>query len=401
MKAVLIADYDYPLPDERIAIYPLEKRDSSKLLVYRNGQISHKNFGELADILPANSHLVYNDTKVIPARIHAHSSAGTKIEIFLLKPAQAELPVEQALASTSSCTWQCIIGNKKRWKENEILKIDLGNTCIEAQYTDYQHNTVTFRWAAAAKISFAECIQKIGQLPIPPYLNRKSDPSDALSYQTVYSQNMGAVAAPTAGLHFTQASFEQLQRNGHSSQTITLHVGAGTFLPVKVSNVLEHQMHNEQLVFTKTAINELLNKLGKIVAVGTTSLRALESLYWYGVKLLTNHSDYGFLVEKLYPYQNHDVISAEAALRAILAFMEKGKLESIVGQTEILIAPGYNFKMINGLITNFHQPKSTLLVLVSAMIGDSWHTVYREALAGGYRFLSYGDSSYLELGCKA
>lgn len=397
MQAVLIDDYNYALAEEQIAKFPLELRDSSKLLHYNKGEISHKKFTNLADSLPANSHLVFNNTKVLPARILLESDSGAHIEVLLLNPIFKFQSLEQALAATSHTTWQCIIGNKKRWKSGKTLSIAVGNTMLKLDYFDYENNQVRFTWDPSLGISFNELINDIGKLPLPPYLNRENVEADKQNYQTIYSEKLGAVAAPTAGLHFTERVFESLYKAGHSTQNITLHVGAGTFLPVKVANVLEHNMHNEQIIFSHEGIKNLLLHINNIIAVGTTSMRALESLYWIGHKIIHNEAalDGYFLVEKLYPYQQAMEVPVTEALEAIIAFMEKQAVDHIVAYTEILISPGYQFKLCKGLITNFHQPKSTLLVLIAALIGKDWKRVYDSALANDYRFLSYGDSSLL------
>ncbi len=398
IEPININDYDYPLTDSHIAKFPVQNRDQSKLLVYNKGQILNAEFKNIADYLPEKSHLVFNNTKVIPARFIVKNKNGANIEILLLKPVGHTY--EQIFNQSKSVTWQCIIGNKKRWKQSETLTLALNqsnvNFKIFISYSDFNENLVEFYWEANS-IHFLDIINKIGEMPLPPYLNRKSEFSDLSTYQTIYSEKNGAIAAPTAGLHFTENTFKSLKSKEISHQFTTLHVGAGTFLPVKTQNAIEHKMHNEQIIFNKLSIENLLEKIEYIIPVGTTSLRALESLYWFGVKLSDHfHSESKhFFIEKLYPYSNVNNISTKKSLENILNYMVKNNLEEIVGETEILIFPGYKFQICKGLVTNFHQPKSTLLLLVSALIGSDWHKLYQTALENNYKFLSYGDSSLL------
>jgi S-adenosylmethionine:tRNA ribosyltransferase-isomerase len=398
MQEVNIESYNYNLPDNRIAEFPLENRENSKLFVCKKGQFSHSHFYNLIDELPPNSHLVFNDSKVIPARLFFKSENQAKIEIFLLKPYQK--PVDEALSSNSLSTWECIIGNKKKWKENDILNLELqiggDSIIVKASYFNYTSNIVSFVWNNQA-ITFSQIIEKLGAIPLPPYIKREAQLSDQNSYQTVYSHNKGAVAAPTAGLHFTKNILNDLVHKGHSTQFITLHVGAGTFLPVKETNVLNHPMHNETILITQKSIELLIKNLGNTIPVGTTSMRTIESTYWLGHKLSQGYQIpvNGFFIEKLYPYNTTNSISTLESLNEILVYMQKNNLDILSGQTEILIVPGYEFKLSNGLITNFHQPKSTLIVLIASFIGETWKKLYQEALDNNYRFLSYGDSSLL------
>jgi S-adenosylmethionine:tRNA ribosyltransferase-isomerase len=403
LPEILLADYQYDLPDERIARYPVEPRDSSKLQIYQDGKITHEHFFNLPDYLPSDSFLVFNDTKVIPARVFFQKPTGAVIEIFLLHPEEPSRIINDAMQQTESGVWSCMIGNKKRWKVGEVLTTELRvsnyELRIRAEWTDGENNWVKFSWEVISSPppfsspSFADVIRALGEIPLPPYLNRKAESRDLETYQTVYSKIEGAVAAPTAGLHFTERVFENLARKGINHAFVTLHVGAGTFQPVKVLNAVEHTMHAEQVVFTLDLLEKLRQNLGRIIAVGTTSVRALESLYWYGVRLLQGETS--FWIEKLSPYQNEQVPSAADSLEAILSYMKVQNLKELVGETEIMIFPGYEFKLCKGLITNYHQPNSTLMLLIAAFVGPDWRKIYEEALANEYRFLSYGDSSLL------
>ena len=403
LPEILLADYQYDLPDERIARYPVEPRDSSKLQIYQDGKITHEHFFNLPDYLPSDSFLVFNDTKVIPARVCLQKNTGAVIEIFLLHPEAPTRIINDAMQQTESCVWSCMIGNKKRWKSGEILTAELRITNryadadelrIRAEWVDIENNWVKFSWESDVEfLTFANVIRTLGEIPLPPYLNRKAESRDKETYQTVYSKIEGAVAAPTAGLHFTENVFENLAKKGVNHAFVTLHVGAGTFQPVKVLNAVEHTMHAEQVVFTQELLEKLQNHLGKIIAVGTTSVRALESLYWYGVRLLQGEKS--FWIEKLSPYQTKEFPSAADSLEAVLSFMKSQNLKELVGETEIMIFPGYEFKICKGLITNYHQPNSTLMLLIAAFVGPDWRKIYDEALANEYRFLSYGDSSLL------
>jgi len=396
--AIRLDDFHYELPDHRIARYPLDPRDSSKLLVYKSGEIDHLQFTDLTANLPADTLLVFNDTKVIPARAHFRKETGSVIEILLLHP---ELPtdvINDAMLVTQSCVWECMIGNKKRWKLKDTLSTVIeikGNPVkLEATYADYEKNHVRLSWNTDA--AFLDIVKALGEIPLPPYLNRDTEESDKETYQTVYANHDGAVAAPTAGLHFTRRVFDELKNKGIRTSFLTLHVGAGTFQPIKASTVTEHRMHSEQVVFTRELIDELLANTGSIVPVGTTSMRSLESLYWFGVKLYRSETT-DFRIEKLYPYpfDESELPGAKQALTSIANYMDQEKLDHIVGETEIFIFPGYKFRLCKGLITNYHQPGSTLILLVAALVGEDWVKIYNEALGNDYRFLSYGDSSLL------
>lgn len=391
-QEILIKDYWFELPQEKIALYPLPERDKSKLLVYKNGQIEHATFGMLSSFLPANSTLFFNNTRVIPARIFFQKETGATIELFLLNPVSPSTLVQQAMEARHSTRWICTIGNLKRWSPATILTKTIQGTTITATLVNREEGIVEFNWEPG-ELSFAEIISSIGQTPLPPYLNRAAEESDRHRYQTVYSSPEGAVAAPTAGLHFTDNILNELKKLGHSIEFLTLHVSAGTFQPVKVENVKDHPMHSEQIIVTINNL-EVLQSSRFNIAVGTTSMRTLESLYWYGVKLISN-PDEEFIIQQFDPYRLPSEYSVEEALAAIISKMKRQKLESITGETSIMIMPGYPFKVTKGLITNFHQPGSTLMLLVAAFIGPSWKQVYESALQNDYRFLSYGDSSLL------
>ncbi|OYU64835.1 MAG: S-adenosylmethionine tRNA ribosyltransferase [Cytophagaceae bacterium BCCC1] len=394
---VKISDYIYELNDDRIAKYPVEPRDNSKLLFYEKEKISHHQFTDIVDTLPKKTHLVLNNTKVIPARMFFKRETGAIIEIFLLNPVSPSNVISLAMEAKFESVWECVIGNKKKWKTDEILhaevEINAHKVPIQASFANREENEVKISWRSAD--NFSELVEAFGKIPLPPYLNRESEETDIENYQTVYSKNKGAVAAPTAGLHFTDTVFEKIAKKGIKKSFLTLHVGAGTFLPVKTENALEHPMHNEQLVFSKIFVQTLIENHGFVVPVGTTSMRSLESLYWFGVKLIENEKS-NFFIEKLFPYIERKEISTVDALKAVLSCFEKNNLTEIIGQTEIMIFPSYKFKICKGLITNFHQPSSTLLMLVAAFVGENnWKKIYSEALNNNYRFLSFGDSSLL------
>jgi S-adenosylmethionine:tRNA ribosyltransferase-isomerase len=405
MQQIKLTDYTYDLPDERIAKFPLSKRDESKLMVYQQGKITHAVFKNITDYLPKNSLLVFNNTKVIPARIHFQKPTGSFIQIFLLHPIAPTSVINLAMEVTDSCVWECMIGNRKRWKKGDILSqiVQIENQEIEvkAEIEDEEKNYVKLSWkknehrtSNIEHRTFVDLIQALGTIPLPPYLNRETEASDSETYQTVYSEKKGAVAAPTAGLHFTEEVLQNLEKQGFKQDFLTLHVGAGTFQPIKVENIIEHKMHNEQVVFTKKNIEILLENIGNIIPVGTTSMRTLESIYWFGVKFLKG-DNFPFLIEKLYPYQHKNLPSVEESLKAILLKMDNENIEEITAETEIFIFPGYQFKICKGIITNYHQPESTLILLIAALIGEDWRKVYHEAMTNDYRFLSYGDSSLL------
>lgn len=388
-EPIYIADYNYPLPDERIAKYPLAERDTSKLLVYRDGKVSEDRFYNVGEYIAPHSLLVYNNTKVIQARLEFHKASGARIEVFCLEPL-APHDYQLSLGSTSGCTWKCMVGNAKKFNV-ECLTLNVERLGLTLRvYKEAQiGNTyaVRFEWDGE-NVSFAEILDAVGELPIPPYLNRKTEESDKRTYQTVYSRIKGSVAAPTAGLHFTENVLNNLRSRGIETEEVTLHVGAGTFLPVKTANANEHVMHTEIIAVPKKAIEHILHNLGRIVAVGTTSMRTLESLYFMGCSRSAH-------VSQFEPYEKESTLSAQEALQSLLEWMDATGQETLHAETQIMIKPGYQFHIVDQLITNFHQPQSTLLLLVSAFVGGDWKTIYDYALSHDFRFLSYGDSSIL------
>jgi S-adenosylmethionine:tRNA ribosyltransferase-isomerase len=390
--------YEYTLPEERIAKFPLEKRDSSKLLEYKRGTIHHRHFFDLPELLDADSLLVYNNTKVIPARLIFQRQTGARIEVFLLHPTAPSRIMSEIMTSKKPVIWETMIGNLKKWKEEEtlqgIIQIDAKEVILNARLVSKELMQVEFSWNDA-EIAFVDLVEACGETPLPPYLNRKAEENDKSRYQTVYSEKEGAVAAPTAGLHFTDEVFAALRKKGIQEAALTLHVSAGTFQPIKVKAVEEHPMHSEQLEIKRETIEKLLNHSEKIVAVGTTSVRTLESMYWYGVQLIENRGN-RFEIEKLAPYGKRTYLpNRKEALQAILKELDKSGSDTLFGTTSIFIFPGYKFQLVDGLITNFHQPGSTLVLLIAALVGADWKKIYQEALDSDYRFLSYGDSSLL------
>jgi S-adenosylmethionine:tRNA ribosyltransferase-isomerase len=384
-------DFDYQLPDSQIAQYPLPKRDESRLLINIGGKIEHDTFKNLAKHIPHNAHLVFNNTKVIPARLVFYKASGARIEVFLLEPILPSVLMEKIFEVKFTCTWNCTIGNKKKWKSTETLFIDTALGSFKAELlTD---NEVQFSWASES--NFGEILFEAGNVPLPPYMNRTSESEDEERYQTIFAKQQGAVAAPTASLHFTDEVFESLKVDGNQISYLTLHVGAGTFLPVKTDFASDHAMHSEQIVFTKEFIEDLLKNHTFVISAGTTALRSLESLYWFGQKL-EHDINAPFFIEKLLPYNFENEVSLIKSLKNVLEYMISKGLNKISGNTEIMIMPGYAFKICKGIITNFHQPGSTLLLLIAALIGQqNWKPMYEEALNQNYRFLSYGDASLL------
>lgn len=406
MEAILIEEYNYPLPDERIAKYPLAKRDTSKLLVYKDGQVSEDVFYQIGNYLSPNSLLIYNNTRVIQARLVFYKQTeagqqGARIEIFCLEPITPH-DYQMALSSTEGCVWKCMIGNAKKWKSGALeLLVTLPSGQVETLYAErgeQNGNTfaVKFSWKNE-HVSFAEILDAVGELPIPPYLNRKTEESDKTTYQTVYSRIKGSVAAPTAGLHFTDEVLDGLRENGVQTAEVTLHVGAGTFQPVKVDDANQHTMHTEVIAVTRETLVALRDHVGEIVSVGTTSMRTLESLYFLGVQLHQNNEECSplFSVSQFEPYEKEYTLPTQQALDTLIKYLETTKQDVLHAETQIMIKPGYQFHVVDKLITNFHQPKSTLLLLVSAFVGGDWHMIYDYALAHDFRFLSYGDSSIL------
>ena len=410
---IRISDYNYTLPDERIAKYPVAERDHSKLLVYQHGTICEDHFYHLPNYLPAGALLVYNNTRVIRARMLFRKPTGAHIEIFLLEP-YSPADYEQTFQSQERCSWLCLVGNQKKWKEGQlqrVLQIDGRDIVLTATHLGPYGTSqlIEFRWECSnstaadgksAGCSFSDIIDAAGELPIPPYLNRQTEEADNTTYQTVYSRIKGSVAAPTAGLHFTPAVLSDIDARGLEREEVTLHVGAGTFRPVKSENVADHEMHSEHISVTRATLLRLIAHDGKAIAVGTTSVRTLESLYYVGCKLLRqpNLTEEQLYVTQWEPYDESaeaDVPTAKEALQAIVDWLDAHQLTTLHTATQIIIVPGYRYHIVEMLITNFHQPQSTLLLLVSAFLHGDWRRVYDYALAHDFRFLSYGDSSLL------
>ena len=419
VREIRIDDYDYELPDERIAKFPLPERDSSRLLVYDHGTISAMRFDSLPGLLPPGSLMVFNNTRVIRARLHFRKETGALIEVFCLEPL---VPAEyaQMFSQDGRCIWMCMIGNLKKWKEGSLRRvIDVGGRSValsvervanaprtSAAGTTYCTSqsadvAVEFKWKSAdgEPVTFAELLEAAGELPIPPYLNRETQESDLKTYQTVYSKIKGSVAAPTAGLHFTDRVLQAIDEAGIDREELTLHVGAGTFKPVKSEEIEGHEMHTETISVNRQTIQKLIDHGGKAIAVGTTSVRTLESLYYMGLKILRqpDFAEESLHVAQWEPYEevkSGEVKSLEA-LQALAAWMDRNQLPVLHSSTQIIIAPGYEYKIVRMLVTNFHQPQSTLLLLVSAFVNGDWHKIYDYALAHDFRFLSYGDSSLL------
>ena len=402
-KHIRISEFNYPLPDERIAKFPLPVRDQSKLLLYRHGEVTEDIFTSLPDYLPANSLMIFNNTKVIQARLHFHKETGALIEVFCLEPIQ---PNDYALnfQQTEHAAWLCMIGNLKKWKEG-ALKREItvkGKPLTLTAERGACHGTshwVDFRWNNP-EITFADILEVFGELPIPPYLNRETQESDKETYQTVYSKIKGSVAAPTAGLHFTPRVLDALREKGVALEELTLHVGAGTFKPVKSEEIEGHEMHTEYISVNRSTLEKLVAHEGKAIAVGTTSVRTLESLYHIGVTLLhnPNATEEDLHVKQWQPYETALETAATPAvdaLQAIIAYLDRHHMETLHSSTQIIIAPGYEYRIVKAMVTNFHQPQSTLLLLVSAFLHGDWRKIYDYALAHDFRFLSYGDSYLL------
>ena len=388
-------NFHYELPEDRIAKFPLENRDESKLLFFDQGKISHQNFKDSIQLVPADSLLFFNNTKVIAARLHFFKETGARIEVFLTDPVTPHNDFQLVLKSKKTCTWKCIIGNVKKWKDETLaLQLPSGNGTIKlsANLIDREKGLVKFDWSGDS--TFLDVVEEIGKVPLPPYLNREAEAGDKQRYQTVFSKLEGAVAAPTAGLHFTAEIIGAFQKKGIRTDYLTLHVSAGTFRPIKETDYKKHAMHNEKIMVSRQNLENILNSNGKVIAVGTTALRTLESVYWYGMKLIENEKSL-FHIEQDYPYSNQNPPTKQVAISAVLKKMQNEKLETLIGETEIFIYPGYRFKICSGLFTNFHQPASTLVLLVAAFVGNYWREIYNQALANDYRFLSYGDTSLL------
>ena len=408
-KHIQISDYSYELPDSRIPRFPVTPRDHSKLLVYRQGEVSEDYFYNIANYLPEHSLMVYNNTKVIQARLHFRKSTGALIEVFLMEPA-APADYEQMFQTTGHCSWYCMVGNLKKWKEGPLVRtIDIKGQPVEFSATMRRDQPdgisggtnywIDFAWDNGV-VSFAEILDAVGELPIPPYLNRETQDSDKTTYQTVYSKIKGSVAAPTAGLHFTDTVLADIDRHGICREELTLHVGAGTFKPVKSAEIEGHSMHTEYICVRRETLQALLSHGCHTIAVGTTSVRTLESLYWLGLRAMRGEEE--MHVGQWEPYETELSTplspregAGEGPLQALLSYMDAHELDTLHASTQIIIVPGYKYKIVERMITNFHQPQSTLLLLVSAFIGDDWHRVYDYALSHQFRFLSYGDSSIL------
>lgn len=426
VQHIRIADYDYPLPDERIAKFPLAERDQSKLLIYRHGEVSEDTFQNLSAYLPAGALMVMNNTRVIQARLRFQKETGAQIEVFCMEPF-APREYQQNFATKGCVEWLCMIGNLKRWKDGVLsTKYKVQGTKYKVQSTksdeqaandaqdrreftlcaerlpydsannDGTKHRVRFTWDAP-ELTFSEILEAMGELPIPPYLNRRTEESDLRTYQTVYSKVKGSVAAPTAGLHFTERVLQAIDDAGIDREEVTLHVGAGTFKPVKSEEIGDHEMHSEYIVVRRQTIERLLAHDCQAIAVGTTSVRTLESLYYIGVKLL-EHPDLSedeLVVSQWMPYEVHTDTTPAVALQAILDYLDRNQLQALHTSTQIIIAPSYVYKIVRRMVTNFHQPQSTLLLLVSAFVHGDWRKIYDYALAHDFSFLSYGDSSLL------
>ena len=398
-KSININDFDYPLPDERIAKFPLERRDGSKLLVYRNGAISERRFAEIGQELNSDTLFIFNNTKVVRARLVMHKPSGARVEVFCLEPT-APADYERAFAATAECCWSCIVGNLKKWKEGAVeipFNFEGCDYTLKAYIAErgVREHIVRFEWDAP--MTFGQLLEYLGRIPIPPYLNRESEEIDNTRYQTVYSRFEGSVAAPTAGLHFTVELIDNLKNQGFSFGEVTLHVGAGTFLPVKDEDVTKHSMHTEHFEITRHTLELLRTKIGKVTAVGTTSVRTLESLAALAWRV---HESGNAEVERVIgQWELYDIpadFMAQQVLDTLIEYLDQCGEQSIKAATQIMITPlGYRFRIVNRIVTNFHQPKSTLLLLVSAYVGNDWHKIYDYALANDFRFLSYGDSSLL------
>ena len=400
-QQIRIEDFDYPLPDERIAKFPLAKRDESKLLLYRQGAVGETQFKHITRFLPAGSLMVFNNTRVIQARLLFRKPTGARIEVFCLEPVE---PHDYALVfqQTERCRWMCLVGNLKKWKEGTLSReVLVGDETVTLKAERLQScgdsHLIEFTWDHPT-CTFADLLDAAGVLPIPPYLNRETEASDLQTYQTVYSKVKGSVAAPTAGLHFTPEVLADIDAQGIGREEVTLHVGAGTFKPVKSETIEGHEMHTEFISVRRSSIERIKNNLGRIIAVGTTSVRTLESLYYIGVTLAANPNATAeeLVVDQWMPYDEaNNRLPVAEALQQIVDYLDRNGVDRLVTATRIIIVPGYDFKLVRGLVTNFHQPKSTLLLLISAFVKGDWRTIYDYALAHDFRFLSYGDSSLL------
>lgn len=402
VRNIRISDYNYPLPDHRIAKHPLAAREQCKLLCYKvGGEISEGHFYDVPAVLPEKAMLVYNNTRVINARLRFRKSTGSTIEIFCLEPV-APCDYQHIFQTTQSCTWLCLVGNSKRWKQGPLtqeIEVDGKAVTLEANRGERRGNSFEIEFSWNGGVTFASILEAIGEIPIPPYLNRGTESTDSADYQTVYSHIDGSVAAPTAGLHFTDEVLAECDKRGITRRELTLHVGAGTFQPVKSENIGEHEMHHEFISVQRSLLVDLINAEGPVVAVGTTSVRTLESLYYVGQVLETNpDADEEMLTVKQWmPYSTPCEISTKKALQNVVDYLDRHHAEAYMGSTQLMIAPGFQYRIISGMITNFHQPQSTLLLLVSAFVGvDHWRAIYDYALDHDFRFLSYGDACFFQ-----
>jgi S-adenosylmethionine:tRNA ribosyltransferase-isomerase len=401
-KQINISDFSYVLPDEKIAKFPLTHRDESKLLFYKDGNIRDEIFTSISKIFPKNSLIIFNNTRVIHARLLFKRTTGAQIEVFCIEPLD-HLDYQLAFASKQSCSWKCMVGNAKRWKKEELLTKEVltpnGTINLNVKQDGKSGELFVVHFSWDGKLTFAEVLHHAGILPLPPYLNRDTEESDEERYQTIYAKVQGSVAAPTAGLHFTNTVFESLTAKNISRDEVTLHVGAGTFKPVKSDTLAEHEMHEETVFVTLQTLRNMHRQLleqQKLVAIGTTSTRTLESLYWHGVKLIQGQTAPTLSISQWTPYElDTEGISAAQSMAAIIQNLEANQLTALQGSTQIIITPGYSFKMVDILVTNFHQPENTLILLIAAFVGKDWKHIYEHALTNGYRFLSYGDSSVL------
>ncbi|MDA3944352.1 MAG: S-adenosylmethionine:tRNA ribosyltransferase-isomerase [Bacteroidetes bacterium] len=399
IRKIQISEFDYKLPEHRIARYPLAQRDASKLLVLKQNLLSQTVFSKINDYLPDKALLVLNETKVVQARLRFHTENGAAVELFVLEPADLTMDFQVAYAQTSPVSWNCLVGNSKRWKQGLLDQ----NVKIKGQSIDFKaeriekkdgYSVIRFSWSQP-QFSFAELLDAFGETPLPPYLNRKAEPDDKSRYQTVFAREEGSVAAPTASLHFTDALLADLQKQGVEFEKLILHVGAGTFKPVSAAQIGEHEMHAEQIQVSRRSLQNLLQSIDRpVIPVGTTAMRTLESLYWFGLMLYEEGlAKRDFHLDQWFPYQDHqELLSVEASLGSLIAYLDQNEMESFKATTALMIAPGYEMKIVDGLITNFHQPKSTLLLLVAALIGERWKESYQFALENDFRFLSYGDA---------
>lgn len=402
-KKLQIKDFSYTLPDDRIAAFPVPHRDQSRLLHYRGGRIEDHFFYTLAERLPADALLIFNDTRVVQARLLFRKETGGGIEVFCLEPVEPYQEIQLAMQQTETCVWKCLVGNAKRWKSGQ-LEVQLawegrhGRLFAEKLLEEGDHYLIRFNWEPA-RLAFAQVLELAGKIPLPPYFRRASTPEDSSRYQTIYAFRNGAIAAPTAGLHFTEEVLEHLRQQGIGMEYLTLHVGAGTFRPVKAESMAAHGMHAEEMYVSRSLIRKIMDHMPHpVIPVGTTSLRTLESLYWLGAKLYKGNDEAALPLhlEQWTPYEEELPVAVEAAFQALLDYLDRRQTDHLHASTQLLIAPGYEFKVCRALITNFHQPRSTLLLLVAALVGDDWRRIYGHALQQGYRFLSYGDSSLLE-----